>query len=92
MLDFDLVHNLRQRVRKILEDDDGLGFGILELMLKFPRRIERIAVNHHVTCTQGPEKTDGILQDVGHHERDARANRETKRVLQVGGKIAREAI
>ena len=41
-----LLSTCSQRGGEVLEDDDRLGAGILELVLELARRVERIDVHH----------------------------------------------
>jgi hypothetical protein len=84
--------HLLQRDGKVLENDDDLGTRILELMLKFARRVQRVDVHHHVARTQGTENTNRILQDIRHHQRHAGALRQLEDRLQIGGEIPRQLV
>ena len=68
-----LADDLLHRVREVLDDDDHLGARVLELVLELARRVERIDVDHRAAGAQRAEQADRVLQDVGHHQRDARA-------------------
>ena len=81
MFDSGPGEDLRESRGEILQDDDGLGAGIVQLMFELARRIERIAVHHRVAGAQRAEQRDRVLQDVGHHQRDARALRKFQRSL-----------
>ena len=61
------------RLREILDDDDQFGARIGQLVLELARRVERVDVDHRAAGAEGPEQADRVLQDVGHHQRDARA-------------------
>ena len=61
------------RVREILDDDDHLGARVGQLVLELARRVERIDVHHRAAGAQDAEQANRVLQDVGHHQRDARA-------------------
>jgi hypothetical protein len=73
---------------EIFQDDDGGRAGIDKLVFKFARRIERIAIDDDISGAQDPEQRHGILQQVRHHQRDARASRQLQARLQVSGEIA----
>ena len=75
----DLLHGARE----ILDDDDHLRAGVGELVLELARRVQRIDVDHRAAGAQRAEQAHRILQDVGHHQRDARALRAAVR-LQIG--------
>ena len=68
-----LADHFLQHVREVLDDDDDLGAGVDELMLELARRVERIDVDHRAAGPQDAEQAHRILQDVRHHQRDARA-------------------
>ncbi len=70
-------HDLLQRTREVLDDDDDLGARVDELMLELARRVQRIDVHHRAAGAQRPEQAHRVLEDVGHHEGDARALRAT---------------
>ena len=77
---------------EVFHDDDGLRPGILELMLQLSGGVERIAIDHGVAGPQRAEHRDRILQDVRHHQRDARASRQLQHALQIGREVARQAL
>jgi hypothetical protein len=92
VLDRRAIDHLSENVGKVLQDDDGLGAGIDELVLELARTIEGVRVHHGVAGAQRAEHGDRILQQIGHHQRDAGAAFELQGGLQIGGKIARQAI
>ena len=47
-----LRQHLLQRLGEVLDDDDGLGAGVLQLVLELARRVERVDVHHHVAGAQ----------------------------------------
>ena len=63
----DVRDHLLQHRREVLEDDDGLGARILELVLQLARRVERVGVDHHkargstAATATGYWKTLGIM-------------------------------
>ena len=61
-LDVRVVDDVSQGVRKILEDDDGLGGGVLELVAEFARRVQRIHVNDHQACAEDAGHRHRVLQ------------------------------
>ena len=73
MLDLRAGRHGLQGGGEILQDDDGLGAGILELVLQLARRVERVDVDHDIARPQHGHHGQGILQHVGHHQRHARA-------------------
>ena len=68
-----LADDLLHRVREVLDDDDHLGARVVQLVLELARRVERIDVDHRAAGAQDAEQAHRVLQDVGHHQRDARA-------------------
>ena len=79
-------------MREVLENDDDFGTRILELMLEFAWCVERVAIDDDVTGPQRTEHANRILQDVRHHQSDARSGRQFELGLQIGGEIARQGI
>ena len=45
----------------------------VELVLELARRVERVDVHHRAAGAQRAEQAHRVLQDIGHHQRDARA-------------------
>ena len=72
--------DLLEHVGKVLEDDDDLGARVLQLVLKFARRVQRVDVDHRIAGAQRAKDADRVLQAVWHHQRDARAAREAARL------------
>ena len=66
-----LGQHLLQGLGEVLDDDDGLGAGVLELVLELARRVERIDVHHDVAGAQDAGEAHRILQHVRHHDGDA---------------------
>ena len=62
-----------QRVGEVLDDDDDLGAGVVQLVLELARGVQRIDVDDRAAGAQDAEQAHRVLQDVGHHQRDARA-------------------
>ena len=71
VLDVGMPHAHFQRMGKVLDDEDRLGAGILELVFEFTRGIERIDVDQHHAGPHDGHGGNRILQDVGHHHRHA---------------------
>ena len=71
MLDVGVCQAMLQRVGKVLDDEDGLGARILELVLQLARGVERIDVDQHHAGTHDGHGGNRVLQDVGHHHRHA---------------------
>jgi hypothetical protein len=65
--------DLLRDVREVLDDDEDLGARIRQLVLELARRVERIDVHHRAPGAQDAEQAHRVLEDVGHHQRDARA-------------------
>ena len=80
--------HLLQRVGDVLQDDDGLGAGVVELVLQLPCGVERVDVDHHHARTQHTGDGHHVLRAVGHHQRDAGAALQAL-LLQPGGKGSR---
>jgi len=83
---------LLQGVGEVLDDDDGFGAGILQLVFQFPVGVEGVAVHHHVAGPQGAEHAHRILQQIGHHQGDAGALGQLQHVLQIGGEVPGEPV
>ena len=87
-----LRQTLLQRVGKVLDDEDRLGTGVLELVLQFACRVKRVDVDQHQPGTQDGGHGNRILQDVGHHHRHAIARLHARQLLQIGGQRTAGAI
>jgi hypothetical protein len=82
---------LLQRVGEVLDDDDGLGAGVLQLVLQLARRVQRVDVHHHEAGAQDGGHGHRVLRHVGHHDGDAVALGQAQ-ALQVGGEGAAQRI
>ena len=60
-----------QRGRKILDDDDGFGARVFELVFQLARRVQRVDIDHHKAGTQDGGHGHRVLRAVGHHDGDA---------------------
>ena len=80
-----------QRGGEVFDDDDGLGTRVLELMLQFARRVQRVHIDHHKTCAQDGGHRDGILRHVGHHDGHTVALDQAQ-ALQVGRKRTAQGV
>ena len=69
----------------------SLGARVLQLVLEFARRVQRVDVDHHVARAQDRRHRHRVLRHVGHHDRDAVAARQALR-LQPGCEGARQVI
>ena len=87
----DRIEHLLQRRRELLEDDDGPGARILQLVLELARRVQRIDVDDDHARAQDAGDDDRVLGDVGHHDGDALAGRQAQG-LDVGGERARHLL
>ena len=72
--------HLLQRDGEVLEDDDHFRAGVVELVLELAGGVERVDVDDDAAGAQRAEERDRVLQHVRHHDRDARALRETLRL------------
>ena len=70
-------------VGEIFQDDDGLGAAVLQLMLEFPRRIERVDVDDDEASPKDRKDRHRVLQHVRHHDGHAVALLHPSR-LQIG--------
>ena len=73
MLDLRLRYHRLKGGGEVLQNHDGLGPRVFQLMLEFARRVERIDVDHHTTGAQDAKDCHRLLQYIGHHDGDARA-------------------
>ncbi len=89
VLDRRLREHLLQRAGEILEDDDRLGAGVLQLVLELARRVQRIDVDHRHAGAQDAEQRHRVLQQVGRHDGDAIALGHARQPLQERGEVAR---
>ena len=60
---------LLQRLGEHVHHHDGDRAAVLQLVMQFARRVERVDVDHHGAGEQDPEQGRRILQAVGHHQR-----------------------
>ena len=63
--------HLLQRVGKVLDDDDGFGARVLELVLQLTWGVQRVDVHHHITGPQNGSHRHRVLRHVGQHDRNA---------------------
>ena len=72
-----------QRIGKIFQYDDGASPTVVQLVLQFARRVQRIGIHHHQARFQNAEHGNRILQDIRHHDGHTFAARELQHVLQI---------
>ena len=80
MLHRSLGDALFQRGGKVLDDDDGLGPRVLELVLQLTGGVEGVHVDHHQTRTQNGRYGHRVLRHIGHHDGDTVALAQTQRL------------
>ncbi|MCY1438832.1 hypothetical protein D9M71_550460 [compost metagenome] len=85
VLDAGLRQHFLGQVGHVGQADQGLGTGVVELVLHLPRGVQRVGVDHHQAGTHGTEHHHRVLQDVRQLHGDAVAGLEVGMVLQVGG-------
>ena len=73
LLDRCLADDFLHGVREVLDDDDHLGAAVDQLMLELARRVQRVGIHHRIARPQNTEQAHWVLQNVGHHQGDARA-------------------
>jgi hypothetical protein len=76
---------------EVLQDDDGLGAGVLELVLQLARGVQRVDVDQHQAGAQDGRHHHRVLRHIGHHHRDAVAPGQPQ-ALQVGTKRLAQAV
>ena len=82
-------NDLRHRRRASGEHDHDLDAGVLELVLEFARRIQRIDIDLRGAGPDDAEEGDRESQQIGHHHRDAVALFHAELLLQIGREIPR---
>ena len=87
-----LVDHFFQRGREVFDDDDGSRAGVRQLMLELARGIERIDVDRHHAGSQDANQSDRVLQQVGHHDRNAIALGKAQLVLEISRKAGRALV
>ena len=91
MLDRRVRDALLQRGGKVLDDDNGLGTRVLELVFQFARRVQRVDVDHHKPGAQDGRHGDRVLRHIGHHDGHTVALDQAQ-ALQVGGKSKAQGV
>jgi hypothetical protein len=82
---------LLQGGREVLDDDDGLGAGVLQLVLQFTWRVQRIDVDHHQARPQDRSHGHRVLRHIGHHDGNTVSLAQAQ-PLQVARKGAAQAV
>ena len=77
------ANRLLERAGEVLQDDNRLRARIGELVAKFARRVQWVAVDDHIARAQRAERGDRILQQVRHHQRHAGALGQARDILEV---------
>jgi len=85
------LDDLLQHRGEVLDDEDGLGAGVLELVLEFTRRVERVHVHDDEARPQDGRHGHRVLEEVGHHHRHAVALLQAQ-ALQIGRHGARGVV
>jgi hypothetical protein len=78
------LHAAQQR-QQAVEQEDGAGAGVGQLVAQFAGGVLRIGVHQHHAGLQCAEGGDGVLQAVGQHQRQAVARLQAGMVAQVAG-------
>jgi hypothetical protein len=81
-----VADHLLQRVCKIFQHHNGAHIGVFQLVLQLARGVERVHIHHHHAGAQHTEQGHRVLQQVGHHQRDAVAALQLGRLLQPSSK------
>src|ERR1700683_2702216 len=76
-------------MRKILENNDCLCAGVLQLVLQLWSRIEGIGVYNNQSRAQRAQHRNGILKNVRQHDCKAIALLHRRFVLEPGGEVLR---
>jgi hypothetical protein len=87
-----LVDDGFERVSEVLEDHDAARAGVLELVLEFARRVQRVDVNGNQAGTENRREHDRVLQHVWQHDCDTLAARQSEVLLQVAGEQHRQLV
>ena len=92
VLDGRVADDFLQGGGEILEDDDRLGPGILELCFELARREQRIDIDHRHAGPQDAEEHHRVLQQIRHHDGDPVALLQSAQLLQVAGERLRHLV
>ena len=88
MLDTGMRQHLLRVFRHVSQYHQGLGAGVVELVLHFTGGIQRVGVHHDHARTHGTENHNRVLGNVGHLYRDAVAGFQVGFVLKPCSKVA----
>ena len=88
MLHLGFRDHLLQGVGEVFDDHDGLGAGVLQLVLELARRVQRIDVDHRHASAQDADQRDRILHQIRAHDGNALALGHSGQALQERGKVA----
>ncbi|MNV78824.1 hypothetical protein D3C71_1723400 [compost metagenome] len=91
MLDRRALEHAAERVGKVLENDDGAGARVLELVFEFARRVERVDVDAGIARAQHRGHGHGELRHIGQHDGHACAGFEPQ-ALQPGAQPLGELV
>ena len=91
MLDGALGHALLQGGGKVLEDDDGFGAAVFQLVLQLARGVQRVHVYHDKARTKDACHHHRVLRHIGQHDRHTVALLQAQ-ALQVGPKSLGQAV
>ena len=58
-------------LREVFDDDDRFGAGVLQRVVNFARRVERVDVHDDEARAQARVDGDDVLKEVRHHDGDA---------------------
>ena len=78
--------NLFKRLGEVLDDDQDLSAGILQLSAEFTSCVKRIDVDDDKSGFHDAEQTDRILEEVRHHHGNAVALLNAGQRLQIRSK------
>ncbi len=92
MLNVALANDFLENVREIFENDDCLGTRVCELVLEFPRRIERVDIYDDKSGAKNAAQDYRVLQDVRQHDCDPLTACKAQRMLQVAGELHRQLV
>jgi hypothetical protein len=86
------VDNFSERRRDAVEDNNNFDAGVVQLVFKFARRIERIDIHLDGAGADDPQQGKRKGRDIGKHDGNAVSLLYAKPGLQVRGELARQPI